>query len=289
MRHFLCLLVSTSLFACSAEDDTESAKGDAALREAALTFDGADATDEPAKIAHGERLAAVLGCKGCHRPNLQGGNMSEFEPELDGIYASNLTTELPKMDDRALRRLLLKGVHPMRGEMWLMPSGVISRVSDPDVDALIAYLRTLEEAGKPTPPTRLTDVTREMVETGELSRSSAQVRQFAEAQMPDLGPDHRWGRYLTSTTCAECHGPSLEGSGDFAPDLAIAAAYSDDELRKLLTEGVGKDGRDLGLMSFVGVEHFSHLTERERDAIIAYVKARAARVSEPPRTATAPQ
>lgn len=277
MRKIFVLLAGASLFACSDQTPAGSEADTGQTATAALAFEGAMATEANARIAHGERLSHVLGCKGCHRVNLEGGNMGDFEPPLDGIYASNLTTELPKMDDAELRLLLRKGVHPTRGDMWLMPSGVINRLSDPDMDALIAYLRTVPPSGEPTPPTEIKPAAQAMVEAGALTTSSEQVKQFNAAEMDDLGEARAWGRYLTATTCAECHGPALEGSPDFAPNLDIAGAYSIAELRRLLTEGVGKDGRDLGLMSLVGVEHFSYLTDRERDAIIAYVKERADR------------
>src|SRR6266516_5581567 len=57
-----------------------------------IAFDGAQVTNAAAKIAHGERLSWTLGCRGCHRGNLQGGSFYER-------YASNLTRELPRYND----------------------------------------------------------------------------------------------------------------------------------------------------------------------------------------------
>ena len=48
-------------------------------------------------------------------------------------------------------------------------------------------------------------------------------------------------------------------------------------MTRLLTTGEGKTRKDLGLMTVVGKGHFSYLTQRERGAVIAYVKARATR------------
>jgi cytochrome c553 len=39
---------------------------------APTAFDGALTSDKSAQLRHGERLTEVLGCTGCHRPNLQG-------------------------------------------------------------------------------------------------------------------------------------------------------------------------------------------------------------------------
>ena len=64
---------------------------------------------------------------------------------------------------------------------------------------------------------------------------------------------------------------------------SLSACHSNDPktaapgIATLLTHGKGRTPRDLGLMKLVGKKHFACLTPRERSAIIAYVKARAAR------------
>ena len=75
------------------------------VQQAAITFDGAEATPASAHIAHGERLTRILGCRGCHTPELQGQQFYE-------LYASNLTREIPKYTDAQLERLIRAGVHP---------------------------------------------------------------------------------------------------------------------------------------------------------------------------------
>src|SRR4051812_46823782 len=45
-----------------------------AAKAAEMTFDGAQVTDAAARVAQGERVSRVLGCRGCHRDNLQGGS-----------------------------------------------------------------------------------------------------------------------------------------------------------------------------------------------------------------------
>ncbi len=57
----------------------------------------------------------------------------------------------------------------------------------------------------------------------------------------------------------------------------MAGAYSVPELETLLTTGKGKAKPNLGLMSLVGRHRYPHFTSHERGAVIAYVKARAAR------------
>lgn len=284
MRVPMILLALASLSACN---ESPSRKAEVAqpvgavVTPAALSFEGASGDASQAR-AHGERLSHILGCTGCHKPDLEGALFNDDMPEMGKLYASNLTRVLPTMSDAQLETLLREGTHPTRGEMWIMPSEVFQRLSDADMTALIAHLRTIKPSGEPTPPPALSDISRKAIASGQLKPVAAHVAEFRAKTLPELGERHRWGRYLTETTCAECHGADLTGVPDFmpgvsTPDLNVAGAYSEAELATLLTTGEGKTRKDLGLMSLVGKSHFSYLTPRERVALIAYVKARAAR------------
>ena len=48
---------------------------------APTSFDGALTNDKAALIRHGDRLADVLGCRGCHGKNLQGTFFTKDEPQ----------------------------------------------------------------------------------------------------------------------------------------------------------------------------------------------------------------
>lgn len=76
-------------------------------------------------------------------------------------------------------------------------------------------------------------------------------------------------------TCAECHGPDLKGNEGGAPDLIVAGAYSRDDFERLMTTGEPPDGRKLPMMGGVSRGRFSQMTPQERDALYAYLKARA--------------
>jgi mono/diheme cytochrome c family protein len=236
---------------------------------AAITFDGADGREEASKIAHGERLASVLGCRGCHGKELQGKRFYE-------LYASNLTRDLAAYDDKQFGTLLREGVHPTGRDVWAMPSELFQHLSQPDEKALIAYLRTLQPAGPPTGK-RLPwepDAAK-MIAEGKLKPAAAFVRETKALGPIDLGSSHSLGRYITRVTCAECHGPELKGGGE-TPDLIVAGGYSRAEFEKLITEGIPTGGRKLKneLMASVAKSRFSHLTSHERDALYAYLKAR---------------
>jgi mono/diheme cytochrome c family protein len=238
-----------------------------------LTFDGAQQTDAAAKVAHGERLTRVLGCRGCHTPSLQGQQFYE-------LYASNLTREVPKYSDKQLERLLRGGVHPAGRDLWGMPSEIFQHLTDADLLALTAYLRTLKPDGPPTgKPLPFEAETKKLIDAGEIMPAAAAVEKTRTLRPLDLGEDHALGRYITEVTCAECHGPKLEGHAGDTPDLTVAGGYTRAEFDTLMTRGVLPNNRKFKnpLMGEVARNRFSRLTPHERDELYAYLKARAER------------
>jgi mono/diheme cytochrome c family protein len=241
---------------------------------AAVSFQGADYKSDADKAAHGERLSWTLGCRGCHRDNLEGGSFYER-------YASNLTRELPRYSDADIERLLSVGVPPDGRELWGMPSEIFQHLSDADMKALIAHFRTLKPTGKPTQPPKPWDKETEgLIASGVIKTAKDTVENAKLLAPVDLGPQHAQGRYITMVTCSECHGPKLEGGAPGEPpNLIVAGSYSREQFETLLTKGVAPDGRKLKdpLMGEVARERFTHFTTHERDALYAYLKARAER------------
>lgn len=279
MRNLWVLLAGASLVACNQRTADADSITNATVETtpAALSYDGADyADDNAAMLAHGERLSHVLGCRGCHTESLTG---QRFPPEEGfpdtGIYASNLTQVLPKMSDAQIDALLRKAQHPTRDKLWMMPSENFQFLSDADVKALIAHLRTVKPAGTATPLPAPTPAFLKMVEEGQQNLPSAEMLAVHRDQAPaDLGSQYALGRHIAMTTCAECHAASLQGYENFTPNLRdVAPMYDDAAMTKLLSTGEGLEGRKLGLMALVGQAHFSALTSHERKAVIDYVHA----------------
>ena len=245
-----------------------------------LQFDRASAAagGGQAGLRHGERLASVLGCRGCHGKDLTGHIWGD-DPKEAVLWTSNLTRELPAYDDAALERALRAGVRHDGTPLWGMPSELFSHLSGADMAALIAWLRTVPPKGEAHPRIRIGPAGRKMIEKGEIKPTPVWVRESRRLAPARLGGGHDWARYMIRATCAECHGMELKG-GDpgekgGTPDLIVASAYSRDEFRHLLRTGEPTGGRKLGLMAEVAKGRFVHLTDREVDAIYDYLKARA--------------
>jgi len=244
--------------------------------QAPLSYEGADYRTAAEKIVLGKRLTIVLDCTGCHGANLQGKNMAD-KPEDGAMYSPNITLKVPTYSDSELDRLIRHGVPKDGREFWFMQVESYQFLSDADFAALTAYLRSLRPAGKPLPAFKFNRVEYKDVEQGLMGDAQAQIRKYRDRQPVDLGPQHAWGRYIVKTTCTACHNNALQGWKNFTPDLDIAGTYSQTELTRLLTTGEGKTKKDLGTMSGMGRDHFSHLTQREREAVVDYILARANR------------
>jgi mono/diheme cytochrome c family protein len=241
------------------------------------TYEGADYSTLSQKVAHGERLTYILDCHGCHADDLQGHDMSDDPAKQGPIYSPNITLLVGNYSDGGLERLIRHGEPKDRRTFWFMPVESYQFLSDRDLDAIIAYLRTLKPQGKPQPPFKFNNFEQQDVDAGILGNAQIQIRKYRERQPIDLGPKYAWGRYLVQTTCTACHNNALQGWPNFTPNLDIAGAYSKRELTRLLTNGEGKTGKDVGPMSGVARAYFSHLTPSERAAIVDYVLARAQR------------
>jgi mono/diheme cytochrome c family protein len=261
------------LLVCAGCSDEGAEQQAHALRQA-VAFQGAVRPGASARVTHGQRISRVLGCQGCHGEQLDG-QLWDNDPIGYGVmWASNLTRSIPTMTDAQLRSLLTTGVHPRRRDLWVMPSEIFQHLSANDLNALVAYLRTLPPRGQPSPDPVLGPRAVAEAKSGKVKAASSLVEELKTDGPADLGSDHALGRYIARVTCAECHGPKLKGREGDTPDLIVASAYTRPEFERLITEGLPTGGRKLKpLMQSVAKGRYSNLTTDERDALYGYLKA----------------
>jgi len=278
------LLACTCLLACTSSRDTGDSETAVEAGLAEPSFDGADYSTAADKVAHGERLAIVLGCNSCHADDYSGANFGEIIPLVEGLWATNISLAMPDMSDDVLERLLREGVHPTR-EIYLMPSKQSQFLSKRDMDALISFLRTIDPTGEPTPlpppgfeeavTSRLPDDYWRTTEAGQprnYHNASEEAAYFAENTVPDLGEGYAQGRLVVQTVCTSCHGAAMDGVGEPAGDIQGALEYDDAQLRLLLLDGVGIDGMPIDLPW--GQSHTpAVLTDSEISEAISYTRA----------------
>lgn len=230
-----------------------------------------------AEIAHGERLARVLGCSGCHGADLAGEDWSE--PGFGRLWTANLTRAVPRYTDEQLVGVIQSGQRPDGSELWEMPSHLFTKLADDDMAALIAFLRSRPATGEAHPAPAFEEGARREIAAGKFKSSRVQVREQGNLWPPEAGAGFELGRYIVRATCAECHGMSLEGGQPhpeavLRPDLRVVApAYDRAAFARLLRTGKAIGNREVSLMSQVARGRYRYLTDAEVEAVHDYLLA----------------
>jgi cytochrome c553 len=232
--------------------------------------------EDAASLAHGEHLAVICGCPACHGKSLEGAIFAEH-PLLGRLIVPNLTRLAREYSTVDLVRSIRHGVKRDGRSVVLMPSSMFAALSDDDLAAIIAYVRSRPPVENSWPDTWIGLVPRWMMASGKWQTEAAQIDHTAAhlASASALEGLER-GKYLAAIACRECHGLHLEGAPDgTAPPLSVIAGYNTvEDFRLLMRTGVPIGGRKLDLMAEVAVDRFRHFTDVEIDALYAYLRSR---------------
>ncbi len=261
----------------------------------------ASSDDDAALLARGTYLAeGIVACGNCHTPKdanvlpiedmrLAGAFVIE-EPVLTA-YAPNITmdeeTGIGTWTDEEIIRAIREGVRP-DGTIIGPPMPILSyrHMSDYDVRAIVAYLRSI-------PPVS------NVVPRSEFNIPLPESWGPPLGEVADVSRDDplAYGTYLNHLGhCMECHTPLVEGQFDFSRTgeggyvfhnifglefTAVAAnitthsglgigAWTDDEIKHAITQGVSRDGR--ALLPAMGFRYYRNVSDADLDALIAYLR-----------------
>ncbi len=207
----------------------------------------------PAQIARGNQLA--WGCADCHSPTLDlpliGGaeNMIAGGPPLGVLYAPNLTPGGPLQGwtDGEIVRAIREGIAQEGRPLIAMPSQAYRHLSDADVQALVAYLRS-QPAVVNSQPARNLNIVAALFMGAGLFPTSAQSP-VGSVTAPPAGPTAEYGGYLVAAGgCADCHGVKLDGvpPNSFVPAgpplKPFAVAFSEAQFFGIFRDGLRPDG-----------------------------------------------
>lgn len=236
-------------------------------------------------LARGEHFVrSVSGCADCHGVNL-GGQRFIDEPGFATIYAPNLTTGhggaggvyTPAQWDRAVRR----GVaHDGRALAPMMPSEAGQHLSDADLGAIVAYVKSVPPVDKATPEPQYGVVATLLTGAGVFPLAPDLVAKTERLEpSPDVSVSAAYGGYLAHIGgCTTCHGANLTGGehpahpGLQTPNLSggDAAAWSLAEFRTLFRTGRTPAGRTLD-RELMPWPMYAGLTDDEVEALHLYV------------------
>ena len=227
-------------------------------------------------LAHGERVSRVLGCTGCHGPDLTGRDWSD---ELGTLWTANLTRTAEAMGDAELAQVIRSGRRSDR-VLWDMPSHLFTELSASDMAALVAYIRSKPVTGAVHPDPTFGPELKAKLASGEWKSAAARVAARKAKPFPHPAGASAQGRYIVQATCAECHGEDLRGGAPPFPGdperpnlLEMVPAYDAAAFAHLLRTGEGAGGRKLGLMREVATGRFAALSDAEITAVRGYIAA----------------
>jgi mono/diheme cytochrome c family protein len=244
-------------------------------------------------------VTTIMTCQNCHTPKGERGapiferdlssGLSWDEPPFK-VTASNITqdkeTGIGSWTDAQIKTALRKGERPNGVHLAaIMPSDFYEIVTESDLNAIVAYLRTV----KPVKQTYPDPIYRIALPRNVLPGAE---KPFTDTDMTDKV---KKGFYLaTIGHCFECHTPMTPKGRDFANSYgkggfefpgpwgksvsrnitssktAGLGDWSDDEIKRAITKGIRRDGTPL--KPPMGFAFYANMTEADLDALVAYLR-----------------
>ncbi len=257
------------------------------------------ASAESASVKRGSYLVnTVMTCANCHSPKgppeaVKGKDYSgglEFDEPPFKVTAPNITqdkdTGIGKWTRTQIRTAMLTGKRPNGTPLAeIMPTNFYKILTPTDTTAIVDYLKTLKPISNKVPdPIYKIALPHHLFPGSEKPYTQAQLRNKVKR-----------GFYLaTIAHCMECHTPMGPKGRDFVNDLGKGGfdftgpfgkstsrnitshkekgigAWTDEEIKRAITQGVSKDGSKL--KPPMGFGYYAGMTNSDLDAIVAYLR-----------------
>ncbi|WP_245434636.1 c-type cytochrome [Methylocystis rosea] len=248
-------------------------------------------------------VEALTACDNCHTPRgaagydlssrLSGGAQT-FSDKSYVVRGPNISpdreTGVGAWTDEELRAAIVDGVGRDGRLAPVMPSDSYKPLTPSDLEAIIAFLRSTTPIHAPlqSPQQR----------SGEWTPHPmpGAAAPFDEASLADKNTR---GLYVASLArCLSCHSEEIDGAPDYqnrlgaggktfrnaagvvvAPNITShpargVGAWSDDDLKRAITQGVARDGALLKPpMSTLSKAHFSKMSPDDLDALLVWLRS----------------
>jgi len=270
-----------------------------ALAAALIGTTHAQAASKAALVKRGSYLVnTIMTCGNCHTPpgpkgpimaKAFSGGLSWDEPPFK-VTAPNITqdkdTGIGKWSDADIKKLLRTGVRPDGTPIAsVMPTGFYGIITERDMNAIVAYLRTLKPIKNQVPaPVYRFAAPRQIFPGAE--------KPYTEAMFKSNPVKH--GFYLaTIGHCMECHTPMVKGQhpwdkigtggfkfpGPWGVSISRNITESKDkglgswtnaQITRAITTGVAKDGSHL--KPPMGFGYYAKMKSSDINDIIAWLR-----------------
>lgn len=240
----------------------------------------------PALLQRGGYLFASRGCADCHGKDGAGRTFAQDGQGLQ-LAGPNISpgpgSVVVNYTDADWTRTVRHGVKPDGRPVLVMPSEDYNRLTDADVGALVAYVRSLPPVPGGGAVLQMPLPMRVLYGFGMIQDAAGKIDHALPPAQPvpeGVTPEH--GRYVANM-CIGCHGPQLAGGKipGGPPDWPAASRllpgpgsamprYADAEaLRAMFRSGRRPDGTAVQVMPF---ESLRELSEVDVRALFLYLK-----------------
>ena len=242
-------------------------------------------------IAYGKHIFQFRGCEACHGEKLEG-KVYLSDPALGEVNATNLTmgkggVAVNYKSDSDWVRSIRHGVRPSGKAMLFMPAYEFYFLSEKDLGAVIAYIKSVPPADHEQPVSKLSV-------TGRVVMTLVKEITFIPAELiphnaprpvaPEPGNTAAYGEYLTYS-CKVCHGLGMSGGKIPAfPEGWPSAAnlttspdryqpyFSEEGFVEIIRTGVTRHGRQIN-PAFMPWSSYKFMTDDELKAVWTYLQA----------------
>ena len=234
------------------------------------------------QVERGRYIANSL-CVECHTTSRQlpltgGDDIGKQIPIPVGSFTPpNLTPAgtLKDWSDGQLFRALRTGIDDEGHHLVIMSTVPVRNLSDDDLQAVIAYLRSQPAVTNqtPDPPDQPSFLGMVMFGGGMLPGGLPPVTGVVTA--PPQGPTVEYGQYIVSYAgCRDCHGPNLTGAdpkslSPHGPSLAVVKGWTAAQFVKTIRTGVDPNGHQLS--TAMPWQTISRLNDSDLTAIYQYL------------------
>jgi mono/diheme cytochrome c family protein len=265
---------------------------------AAVAMTGGAAAESDSVKRGSYLVNTVMTCANCHTPKGPTGDIKEkaysgfleFDEPPFKVTASNITqdkeTGIGKWTRAQIRTAILEGKRPNGTPLAeIMPTSFYKILTPGDTTAIVDYLKTLKPVSNKVPdPIYKIPLPHHLFPGSEKPMPASVMRNKVKR-----------GFYLaTIAHCMECHTPMSDKGRDFTNSLGVGGFaftgpwgkstsrnitssktkgigdWTDDEIKRAITQGVRKDGTKL--KPPMGFGYYAGMTKSDLDAVVAYLR-----------------
>ena len=242
---------------------------------------------DPASIERGQHVAVIRLCTECHGADMSGRVFLD-EAVIGRISTTNLTSGKGgvggELSDADWVRAIRHGIGSDGMPLLIMPAGEFYYLSDADLGAVIAYVKSLPPVDNELPAKEIGPLFRVAMTFMDVVIIPAEVIDHAAPRpiAPEVGVTLEYGKYL-AITCTGCHGSGFSGGPiplappEFPPALNLTPGgelqgWTEEMFINTMRTGVTPSGHQLK-NEYMPWMYFGQMTDEELQAIFLFLRS----------------